>query len=334
VSAEFKTLGEGSGFVGQLLRVTLTYDRTEPGAPTTLIAKLPALDAGARELAAMYGLYELEFRFYTELAPDVTFRVPRCYYAAGDAEAVKYVLLLEDLGATGTPGDQVVGCTAEQATLALTHLATHHARWWRSPRLTGMPWLRPGIDLVNAALEQGYPHVWQITLDRYGDGIPEEIRAVLPTLAARVTTLMEPFKDGALTIGHGDYRLDNMFFGNPGAEYELAVLDWQSPSQAWPAYDIAYFVYSNIDVATRRAHEDELMRGYHSALIVAGVTDYDWETLMRDYRASLLVSLAIWVINVGSLDTANERGAALFQLFFDRLCAAIMDHNALELLPA
>jgi hypothetical protein len=332
--AGFQVLGEGAGFIGQLLRVTPTYDRAEPGAPATFIAKMPALDPGARELAAMYGLYELEFRFYTELAPEVTFRTPRCYYAAGDAQAVKYVLLLEDLGATGTPGDQVAGCTPEQARLALIHLAVHHARWWSSPRLTAFPWLGSGIDLVNGVLEQSYPSVWQFTLDHYGEGIPEEIRAVLPTLASRISTLMEPFKQGALTISHGDYRLDNMFFGDPGAGYELAVLDWQSPTQAWPAYDIAYFVYSNIDVETRRAYETELLRGYHSALIAAGVADYDWETLMHDYRASLLVSLAIWVVNVGSLDAANERGAALFQLFFDRLCAAIMDHNALELLPA
>ena len=48
----------------------------------------------------------------------------------------------------------------------------------------------------------------------------------------------------------------------------------------------------------------------------------------------MLVSLAIWVINAATLDTANERGFALFQLFFERLSAAILDLNALDRIPA
>jgi hypothetical protein len=40
--------------------------------------------------------------------------------------------------------------------------------------------------------------------------------------------VIDEFDGGALTIMHADYRLDNMFFGAPGAPYEFAVIDWQS----------------------------------------------------------------------------------------------------------
>jgi aminoglycoside phosphotransferase (APT) family kinase protein len=156
---------------------------------------------------------------------------------------------------------------------------------------------------------------------------------VLPTLGERITRLMESIAEGDMTIAHGDYRLDNLFFGGEGSDYELAVLDWQSPNQGWGAYDIAYFLYSNLDVETRRAHEMDILREYHETLLANGVRNYSFESLVDDYVKSLLVSLGIWIVNAATLDTANERGKALFDLFFDRLSTAIMDHDALKWLP-
>lgn len=332
--AKYEPLGAGAGFVGQLARIHLTYDHAPAGAPATLIAKMPGLDPGARELAALYGLYELEFRFYSDIADEVSFRTARCYYAAGDAATVRYVLLLEDMGANGTVGDQVKGCALDQARMVVRKLAEHHARWWRNPRLTELAWLQPAVDLVAGALTTTYPLVWDLALANAGDELSPEIRAVIPTLGARVLTLMEPLRESAVTLAHGDYRLDNMFFGNAGSGYDLAVLDWQSPNLGWGAYDIAYFLYSNLDVETRRQHEDTILHDYHAALVAGGVHDYSYEALHADYVASMLVSLAIWVINVATLDTANERGVALFKLFLERLSAAILDLNALDRLPA
>ena len=333
-SARCEVLGQGAGFIGQIARLTLTYDRPVGGAPATLIAKMPALDDGARELAGVYGLYEREYRFYREMAEEVTFRTARCYYSDGDAENVRYILLLEDFGASGRAGDQVKGCTPAELRLALSQLALHHARWWQDPRLPGIAWLTPGIDLVNGAMEQSYPLAWERAIETFGDRMPQAIRDVLPALGQQVTRLMEPLAGGPMTMVHGDYRLDNMFFGDDGGGYELAVLDWQSPNLGWGAYDIAYFLYSNVDTETRRSYEMDVLRDYHRTLVEQGVAGYSFEQLLDDYRRSLLVSLGIWIVNAATLDTANERGKALFDLFFDRLCAAITDLRALEMLPA
>jgi hypothetical protein len=327
-----EVLGQGVGFVGQVVRLTLNYDPPGAGA-ATMIAKMPAADEGGRALAALYGLYEREYRFYRELAAEIPLRTARCYYADGDAERVSYILLLEDLGATGRAGDQVQGCTAGEMRLALAKLAQHHAHWWGDARLTELPWITSGIDLVNAAMTMAYAASWPKALELMGDHLPQEVREVIPTMAPRITKLMEPFAEMTPTLAHGDYRLDNMFFGDAGADYDVAVIDWQSPSRAWGAYDIAYFLYGNVETETRRAHEMAALREYYRVLMERPAAAYSFDELMRDYRASLLVSLAIMVVNAGTLDTANERGTALFEMFFDRLAAAIMDHRALELLP-
>ena len=47
------------------------------------------------------------------------------------------------------------------------------------------------------------------------------------------------------TIIHGDYRLDNLFFGTDESDYELAVIDWQIASRGGAAYDVAYFIILN-----------------------------------------------------------------------------------------
>jgi hypothetical protein len=329
-----EALGQGAGFIGQLARLTVTYDDPGVDAPRTMIAKLPATDPGARHVATVYGLYEREYRFYRELADKVRLRTARCYYAAGDVENVRFVLLLEDLGALGTPGDQVAGCTGAEMRTALGQLALHHASWWDDHRLDEVAWLPLGTDLVTAAMAQVYPVAWEKALETMGAHMSPEIRDVVPTLGARTTTMMQSFLDGPMTLAHGDYRLDNIFFGKHGSDFDLAVIDWQSPSRSIGAYDIAYFLYGNVDVETRRAHEMEALRTYHGTLVDHGVSGYSFQQLMIDYRLSLLASLAIFIVNAGTLDTANERGVALFEMFFDRLSAAIMDHDALELLPS
>ena len=79
VSFDAKIIGEGAGFMGQLVQVKLTYDRPEPGAPRSLIAKFPAAAPENREVAEFFRFYEREVRFYEQIAKTVELRVPRCY---------------------------------------------------------------------------------------------------------------------------------------------------------------------------------------------------------------------------------------------------------------
>ena len=56
--------------------------------------------------------YEVEVRFYAEIAPRVAMRQPRLLFAAIDPDEAWFTLLLEDL-VGATQGDEIAGCDVE-----------------------------------------------------------------------------------------------------------------------------------------------------------------------------------------------------------------------------
>ena len=67
------------GNVARTVRLCLDYDAPVAGAPTSLVAKFPAVSEPARNLAALQGFYRREVMFYRELGAHVRMRVPRCH---------------------------------------------------------------------------------------------------------------------------------------------------------------------------------------------------------------------------------------------------------------
>ena len=67
-------IGVGVGFLGQVARLRLTYDRPDEAAPVTLVGKLPTLDPGGREICRLFRFYEREIHFYRELTPRIPVR--------------------------------------------------------------------------------------------------------------------------------------------------------------------------------------------------------------------------------------------------------------------
>ena len=85
----------------------------------------------------MAGVYRSEVRFYTEIADTVDVRAPACFYAEMSTDPDRpgdFTLLLEDL-APRRQGDQIAGCTVEQARDAVLNLAGLHAPRWCDPTL-------------------------------------------------------------------------------------------------------------------------------------------------------------------------------------------------------
>jgi len=108
-------IGVGVGFLGQLARLRLTYDRPEAGAPASVIGKFPTLDPGGRQICQMFRFYEREVLFYRELARHVPVRVPRCWGSVMDVAADDYLILLELVRTTGAGAllpDLVIGAGA------------------------------------------------------------------------------------------------------------------------------------------------------------------------------------------------------------------------------
>ena len=334
VGVDHRIIGEGAGFMGQLAKLRLTYDRPEEGAPASIIAKLPATAPENRELAMFFRFYEREVRFYQEIAERVELRTPRCYHSAFDPSTGDYVLLLEDL-APAKVGDQLAGCKLEQAKLAIVELAKFQAAWWNSPALDELDWM-PGLDAewYIQAVEDGYAQAWQPFVEFTRSYLTPELEEVCQRYGRSIRNIMNRFgSDLPTTIVHADYRLDNMFFGDGRTCPEFAVIDWQISARGGGIFDVAYFLSGTLPEAERKATERDLVKLYHDTLTSHGVTGYSFEQCWEDYRLSTLFLLSYSVIALGSLDMANERGVELFTTISKRTLAAISDLNSAELLP-
>ena len=329
---EREPIGAGVGLLGELARLTLSYDAVEAGAPATLIAKMPTQDPGGRGLAHMLGFYENEERYYREMQPLNPIHSPRCYYGAGDPATVQFVLLLEDLAALRM-GDQLAGLTLAEAKVAVGEFARYHARFWDTPEGPQVDWI-PGFDHPRwQGLEMAYPGAKDVFLARFGHLLEPRDREVVEGFGPQMVDVLRGLDADRLTIGHGDARMDNFFFGSTDGSAPMTIIDWQILLRAPGTYDIGYMLAQSIDSELRRDHERDLLRQYHAALVAGGVDCYSWERCWEDYRRVLLFCLVYPVFGGGAIEPANERGAQLVEALTRRAFAAIRDLDCYELLP-
>jgi len=332
--ASFETaiIGEGAGLMGQLARISIRYDRPQAAAPGSLIAKFPAATPENREVANLFRYYEREIRFYEDIADEVELRTPRRYYSAMDTGTGDFVLLLEDM-APARVGDQLGGCSAEEADLAIQQVAKFHATWWQNPRLDELEWMPLTHDPVHHSAEESYQKAWDTFVAEFGKKLTADQLRIAEQLGTNVINLLMMMGEPPRTIIHGDYRLDNMFFGTPEGGDPLAVIDWQISSRGRGIFDVAYFISGNLRLEERRARGMEILRNYHRTLVENGVRDYSWEQCLHDYRLCTLFVLVYTVISGGTLDLANERGRALVSNWVDRAVTAIDDLDCGALMP-
>ena len=323
-------LGVGVGFMSTLQRLTLTYDGPAPDAPKTLVAKLNTTDPGAHQIDGAFNFYEKETGFYREIGALSPIRTPRAYCVEFMPETREFILLLEDL-APARIGDQLEGLSFEEAAQAIAAIAVFHAHWWKHPSLPQRDWILHINSPRMKALEPIYQQCWGPVVAFLGDRMPAEVREIGERLSTRVAAMMDGLAARPTTLMHGDYRADNFFF-REGAD-SFAVADWQILMQGGGVFDIAYLMAGSLDIEVRRARERELLGIYHQTLVENGVKDYSLEDCTNDYRHCIMLCWCWPVVAIGSLDTANERGVALFHTWAQRGMAAITDWDAGAMLP-
>jgi aminoglycoside/choline kinase family phosphotransferase len=332
-SCHAELFGEGKGFSGQLARVGLRYDLAEDGAPASLIAKFqfPHPDPDIRAAVLQARVHEREFCFYRDVAQHVALRTPRMYYGALRAETGECVLLLEDLAPAQTLR-LLDGCTAEDASVALRHLAAFHAAWWEHPRLDDMDWL-PGVGEQAENDQRQYAHAWDVFLTKVGDLLPDGIVLLGPRLKDHVAMVKRYLGQQPRTFLHGDFHLHNLLFDSTTGPRTLTVIDWQACSRGRATRDLVHFLATGLPSDRRRAHELDLLRLYHTTLTEHGVRDYSFEQCLHDYRFTMLDELTFLVMVLAHVDfSANEAASRIRDMAIERVGAAILDHNPGELL--
>src|SRR5215470_15062059 len=264
-------IGVGVGFLGQVARLRPTYDGAHEGAPSTLIGKMPTVDPGGRDICRMFNFYPREAQFYRELLGRIPVRIPRCYAALVDEAADDSLLLLEDLGSLPM-GDDAAGCSAPEAERAIRTIGALHAAWWNSADLDRLGWMPLCNAPVHQRAEPAYQQCVSPFLQMFGDSLSPRMRKLTESIQTHVIDLFNALTRPPMTIAHGDFRLDNLFFDAGG----VAVIDWQIAFRGRGVFDVAYFLAGCLEPAVRRAEEIRLLRLWHD-LVSGGRSDYPFD---------------------------------------------------------
>lgn len=348
-SAEREILGEGAGFLGDIVRLSLSYAGGE--GPATVIAKLPKL--ANRAMGELLGAYERESCFYDELAGELPLTTPRMYYGDFDRDVTserqefalkladrtprflsgrmtqlglwvsgrkkrRYILLLEDIG-DAEPGDQLTGISPERCATVLASIARMHAMFWNSPALENRFWLIPLS--IDARIRNGlFKDSQAVFRERFAHLIGAGFARALDWAREHGEAAARRLDGGApVTLVHCDLRLDNVAFrdGTP------IVFDWQLARRGPAAYDVAYFLSGACPDLTG---EDEaaLLRGYLAELEGLGVRGYSFEAFERDYHLGLLTAMQT-LTATDMMDMGEGRGLQLMEAWYERLGARVQD---------
>ncbi|MBI5087681.1 MAG: phosphotransferase [Actinobacteria bacterium] len=318
----------GDGLVGMNLRVVVEYADPRSAGPRSVVVKLPSPDATSRATGIALRNYEREVCFYREIASTVDIRVARCHHAQWSAESGDFVLVLEDL-APGVQGDQITGCTVDQARTAVVELARLHGPRWDDPSLHEHEWLsrRSGPD--DGALLAA---MWQMMmpgfLATYGTYLSPEAVELIDAFGQRIAAWVDG-RDGPTTVTHGDYRLDNLMFASADGGYTVAAVDWQTPGHGPPLGDVSYFLGAGLLPEQRREVERRLLDEYAHALTRYGV-DVDGAWLWHHYRRDAFAGVIMAVI-ASQIVGASGRSEAMFAAMATRHTQHALDLDSLSL---
>lgn len=325
--SKFECAAIGTGQMSQSYRFALSWDERGGSGPASVVVKLASSDETSRSTGVQLGIYEREIRFYQEVAGRVGGPVAPCHLALFDAQDGWFTLVLED-AAPAMQGDQIAGCTVEEARLAMRELARVHAPVWNDEELDGAAWLNqpPAVnELIVRQLLAGF-------LERYDARVAPEHRALVERFVARLDPYLAD-RRRPFSVVHGDYRLDNMLFGAEDGAKPLTVVDWQTVSWGPPLLDASYFVGAGLNVDDRRAHEEALVREYYDSLLALGVENFGWDECWEAYRRHAFHGVLMAVISP-MLVVRTERGDDMFMTSLARHAQQILDLDAEELLPA
>lgn len=326
----------GTGQMGDSFRLRLDLTPDAEGAARTVVGKFTAADEQSRSTGVSMRTAEVEVRFYQQVAPTLPARTPACYYAEVDPATARFVLILEDL-APRQPGDQVRGCTADEAAVALEELAKVHAPRWADPALERLEWLNRRDPQSLEFLASIFPSLWTGFVERYAGRLPDQVVRVGDAFFPHIAEYLLR-QDGPRTVQHADYRVDNLLFGGPldstldsPLDSPLAIVDWQTVTLGQAAADLSYFLGGSIDVDARRRHEDELVHGYFDVALGHGVSGYDFDDLWRDYRRHAFSGL-VMAVGAAMMVARTDRGDDMFLVMAQRAAAHVEDMGAQDFL--
>ena len=301
----------------------LRIDYDEPaGAPPTMFCKLAPLDPTRRDSILRTGMGLREAQFYASLAPTVSMRVPQAHVARFDDTDGTFVLLLEDLDASGctvSAGPQ--GVPIDSAATALDELAALHLRY-KDPadRKRDVPWApewRPSSTYGSVMLQHG--------LDHHRDRLTDQFAAIAKIYIERPDDLQMLWHEGPKTLLHGDTHIGNVFFDNG----RTGFLDWGIMNVNTPMRDLSYFLTMAMTPQDRRANERELIALYLDRWNRGGGEPITFDQAWAAHRVHAAYNVPASCQVVLFPDNISERRRIFADAFLDRAQQSLDDLDAL-----
>ncbi len=322
-------LGEGTGMMAELSRLVLTYEGDPGNAPRSLVAKFASPNETNREIALAYKLYERETRFAKEIAPHISVRTARTFHVSLDKD--RFLILMEDLTDYAV-GSQVEGADLNQTLLAISELAKLHAAFWN--QTSELDWIPHIADSYHATNMHdlaiiGYDGV----IEKFAAFIPKHLQLQRDVFLAAMPELQQHMNTSPITLCHGDFRMENLLYGQAPGQDPVVVIDWQGPIIGRGMNDVALFLGQSTKTETRRNHERELIQHYLDGLAAGGVENLTFDDMWLKYREAVLYNWIYVAVVAGTLDTSNEKAYAWMAQMVARQSAATDDLDVFELVP-
>jgi aminoglycoside/choline kinase family phosphotransferase len=327
---DFTSKRIGTGQIGDSLRFDLDYARAGANAPKSIVGKFPSSSEISRQTGIALGNYAREVNFYKHLAHSALISTPKVYFTDIDASG-GFVLMMEDLS-PAVQGDQLAGCTLEQAKLSLHEAANLHASHWGDDSIEDLAWISQtrAAGSFGSADPNALVALWQAFCQRYDGRLSADAKKVGEALSANYATY-EAYK-GPKSLVHIDYRPDNMMFGTAAGGRPLTVLDWQSLAYGCGVTDVTYFLAGALKRETFRSIEKDFVREhYYERLRQLGVKDYAFDDMWRDYR-SRAFALFLVAFYASMVVVQTERGDDMFMAMIHSATEQAMDLDSLSFL--
>ncbi len=166
---------------------------------------------------------------------------------------------------------------------------------------------------------------WPGFVDRFGHGLSAESIAFGERYVEGYRHFVTRLQ-GPRTLIHGDFRCENILFG----EDEATTVDWQTTAESSVMADAAYFLGGSVEVGDRRRWERELVEGYRGQLAALGV-ELDARACWDQYREYAMHGIVITVL--GATFTAPaERSDRMFLAMIQRHLQHCVDLDSGEFL--
>ena len=241
-----------------------------------------------------------------------------------------FTLLMEDI-AGATQGDQIAACGPEVAAAVLEEMAGLHAPCWEAPELAGLEWLNRSTPESDGFLVALVSSLLPGFLERYADTLAPEHQAVCRLFVDHLPGL--PAAAAAGRARPATATSASTTFSSSRGTPRPVVVDWQTVAWAGASVDVAYFIGGCLSTEDRRAHEPELLAGYHDALCRRGVRDYSLEQLRADSRRDTFAGLLMAIV-ASMVVQRTERGDLMFLTSTTRHAQHALDVDAPALLLA